>query len=347
MVREAQANPRRKDHGQNNQHHGRFHLAHSGDCLHAGRSPTATPAPAPPKATAAPEAPKPPAAAATTAPTTVAKPAAAAPTAAAKAPATAPAAKPTAPAAAAAKANKLDQLYAAAKGEGEVVWQSGRPAENFKKTIQTFESRFPGLKLTIVETGPTQAVQRILNEAQAKRLTLDVATSQFKYALALFDRDLVVPMDFADTGVDMKDVAIDGKMLFMRENVSLHVYNTKTVAEKDLPKAWEDYLDPKWSGKIAIGRTGGGGWDRFIGMWGEARASLTSRLWAGTSRSPPFSGRSGQPRSLGRGCLCGCLSRPGGRAGRGGAHWESCLLARYTPNPSTPGAQGRPSSQCG
>jgi len=58
-----------------------------------------------------------------------------------------------------------------------------------------------------------------------------------------------------------------------RLNVFVHAYNTKAVKKEELPKSWEDLLDPKWKGKLGIG-SGNSDWlAACFGDLGEARGT--------------------------------------------------------------------------
>ena len=60
-------------------------------------------------------------------------------------------------------------------------------------------------------------------------------------------------------------------------NVGSFAYNTDLVKPGEVPKSWDDLLDPKWKGKIGMQdpKTGGGGAHSFVvrmhGLWGEAK----------------------------------------------------------------------------
>lgn len=172
------------------------------------------------------------------------------------------AAPAAAPAAATKPGSRLDQLYEAAqaKGEREVVWQVNMAPENFRTLVAAFEQRFPGIKLTIINVAGPQIGQRIITEATANRVTIDVGSGGIYQVGPLLVRDLLKPIDFTGTGVDPKDIVLDGKMVFATELWLGIMYNTKVVAEKDVPRKWEDLLDPKWEGKIGVQGTGSG-WD--------------------------------------------------------------------------------------
>ena len=169
-----------------------------------------------------------------------------------------------------AQAGKIDDLYEAAKKEGQVVWQSIRPPENFKELVNSFQKRFPGIKLTVIRVSGTKVPQRLIAEAQANRVSIDVGSTAIGPGMPLIDRDLLVSQDYTGTGVNPKDLVLDGKMLFARDTVIGVVYNTKLVAKKDVPRKWEDLINPKWRSKIAVIKAGAG----FAGVasiWDDAK----------------------------------------------------------------------------
>jgi ABC-type Fe3+ transport system substrate-binding protein len=48
-------------------------------------------------------------------------------------------------------------------------------------------------------------------------------------------------------------------------------YNTKLVKKADVPKRYEDLLDPKWKGRIAVDGRGPYGFSHLRLVWGEER----------------------------------------------------------------------------
>ena len=51
-----------------------------------------------------------------------------------------------------------------------------------------------------------------------------------------------------------------------RLNVFVQAYNTKAVRKQDLPRTWEDLLDPKWKGKLGIEQEDS---DWLAGLFGD------------------------------------------------------------------------------
>lgn len=81
------------------------------------------------------------------------------------------------------------------------------------------------------------------------------------------------PFDYAGVlGVDPKRIQPGSAALVIAEQVVLPSYNTKRVAPKDVPRTWEDLLDPKWKGKIGV-NTATHHWARLSQVWGDEKTT--------------------------------------------------------------------------
>jgi iron(III) transport system substrate-binding protein len=169
-------------------------------------------------------------------------------------------------------ASSTNELYQAAKkaGETEVVLTQGLTAPaGVKSFVDSFEKAFPGIKLIISRLTPTEQAQRIVTEAAAKRTTIDIVTMDLSAGTPAWDRDLLQTLDLTGTGIDPNDVAMNNRAVFASAGSTAMIYNKNLIADKDLPKKWEDLLDPKWRGKIGFSNTGGG--FQPLNIWDEAK----------------------------------------------------------------------------
>jgi len=198
----------------------------------------------------------------------VALAAACAPTAA-PSPTAAPAKSAEAPAANPAEA-KLNQLYESAKNEGELIWAGSGGPDVYGPVANLFQSRFPGIKVTVVDLPGPQVIQRVVAESQAKRVTADVFIGGAVSVMSLIERDLVLPHDFSDTSASPNDVILDNKLLLVTDVVVPWYYNKNLVSPDDVPRKPEDLLNPKFRGKIAVVKTGDG-WEMWDGIWDQAK----------------------------------------------------------------------------
>ncbi len=169
----------------------------------------------------------------------------------------------------------IKELYEKAKAEKEIViWA---PVQTEVDWIQVeFTKRFPGI--TVKGTGDLQAATKLIAEARAGRHAVDAWQNSLGGMLEVQKRGLFAKVDWKPYGV------IDGNIMFDGEGVAVHnfVYSTlyakDHVKQADLPKSWDDLLDPKWKGKLVAQDFL---FPRLMGFlaleWGEARTEKWGR----------------------------------------------------------------------
>ena len=147
----------------------------------------------------------------------------------------------------------LQDLYKAAKAEGKVIWQYMGSLNDIKGVAAAFQAKYPEIKLEVFSFSSARTPTRIIGEATAKRLTLDVASIRPYNLIPLVERDLLVKFDWTKYGVPQSAVLLDGTCAVLFENPYVWLRNTNLVSEAAQPKTWEDVLDPKWKGhKISL-----------------------------------------------------------------------------------------------
>jgi ABC-type Fe3+ transport system substrate-binding protein len=142
-------------------------------------------------------------------------------------------------------------MIEAARKEGEVVWYTGFVIEQLARPLaENFEKAY-GIKVNYIRANSADQVLRLVNEAKAGKVMADVfdgaigagALKQQKILAAFepssarhYPKELVDPDHFW-TGVNVYVLA--------------PAVNTELVSRAAEPKTWEDFLDPRWRGKLA------------------------------------------------------------------------------------------------
>ena len=108
---------------------------------------------------------------------------------------------------------------------------------------------------------------------------------------ALWMKKLHVPFDYASLGVDPKTIHFDRGTVSVANQLVLPGYNRDILAAQDVPKRWEDLLDPKFKGrKIGI-PTATGQMDYLAIKWGEQKfIQFATEL----AKQEPIPGRLGE-----------------------------------------------------
>ena len=88
----------------------------------------------------------------------------------------------------------------------------------------------------------------------------------------LWLKKLHQPFDYKSLGVDPKAVMFDGGTVSFANQFVLPAYNKQLVAAKDVPKSWDDLLDPKWKGKMGVS-TATHHFGRLATYWGEEKTT--------------------------------------------------------------------------
>lgn len=140
----------------------------------------------------------------------------------------------------------------AAKREGKVVWYT--VAGESAKLASSFEKKYPFVKVEVLRSTVFPLLNRILNEARGGNNQNYDVVRQSSFAMqVLIQKEMIQRYDSPERNFysqESKDKL--GYWTSTDENYFVIGYNTNITSTGDAPKDWEDLLDPKWRGKIAM-----------------------------------------------------------------------------------------------
>ena len=170
-------------------------------------------------------------------------------------------------------------LIEGAKKEGKVVWYAAMNINDSNALLSRFEKKYPFIKTELLRAGAEQLLNRILTEDSAGRSALDLVN--LTTINALKRRGLLqlhrsqefqaYPQEFKDT---------DGYWATLYNNYYVIGYNSKMVPQKDAPRNWDDFLDPKWKGRIGMDQEEYEWYAATINYWGNEKAQKFHRALA-------------------------------------------------------------------
>jgi len=167
-------------------------------------------------------------------------------------------------------AQSEEELIRGAKKEGQVVFWSSMRVEDSKALATGFEAKYPFLKVEIFRAGGEQIVNRAIAEHMAGKTTYDVLNA---FALkVLQNRGLLQPYaapEAAHYPNGFKDAQNFWVSLYSGYNVI--GYSTKLVAKNEVPKNWEDLLNPRWKGKLGMDDEEYFWYAGMLKHWGQER----------------------------------------------------------------------------
>jgi iron(III) transport system substrate-binding protein len=193
-----------------------------------------------------------------------------------------------------ASAAAIDGLVAGAKREGviNVNAPSALGPEAAQELGRAFNKKYGlSVKLNYSPTkGFTQDVATVISQSLmgiSPEWDIMVLTENLHADLA--QRKLLVPFDYKALGVDSKAVQHENGSVAFLHGIVLPTYNNQVVVAKDVPKSWEDLLDPKWKdGKLGVSDATYLFALLAAGPWGEEK---TTNYVRNIAKLKPFLGR--------------------------------------------------------
>jgi len=148
-------------------------------------------------------------------------------------------------------AQELKAIEEGAKKEGKLNLYGSIREDEGKAIFDTFEKKYPGVKLDYFRSSEDKLVSRILVEAKAKTYNFDVLITTAAGHLKSLGLALKwSPPSASGIIPDLLDP--DGTTVPVYINTNIIQYNTRLVAKADVPKSYEDLTHPKWKGKLCL-----------------------------------------------------------------------------------------------
>ncbi len=146
---------------------------------------------------------------------------------------------------------RTQKLLNLAKNEGGSVSLYTSIAEKDLKIIfDPFEKKY-GIKVTTWRASGDSVMTRTINEARAKRYTVDVFHAG-AVELEALSREHLIQRVASPHFADLMEGSLPAHKEWAATLFSLWVqaYNTQAFKESDLPKSYTDLLDPRFKGKL-------------------------------------------------------------------------------------------------
>ncbi|HEY4319239.1 MAG TPA: extracellular solute-binding protein [Herbaspirillum sp.] len=148
--------------------------------------------------------------------------------------------------------DRAQKILAAAKAEGTLNLYTTLAASNLTKLIGPFEKKY-GIKVVIWRAGTEKVLQRTLAEASAQRYEVDAIHFGSPQLEALYRENILQEVK-SPLFAQLMPGAVPAHHQWASTILQLYVqaYNTTKIKKSDVPKSYEDLLNPKYKGKISI-----------------------------------------------------------------------------------------------
>jgi iron(III) transport system substrate-binding protein len=177
------------------------------------------------------------------------------------------------PVAAWSQAGPNPRLVEAAKKEGEVVYYTTMTLDQSKMVTDRFEKKY-GIRAQLFRTGGGPLLNKIFTEARGGRFDWDVVVGRGEMVLPLMERKIITSYRSPEAKyIDEQLVDKEGFWTAYYVNSYVLGWNTKLVKKQDVPKNYDELLNPKWKGgQISLDTEAYGMLEGLKRVWGKEKA---------------------------------------------------------------------------
>jgi iron(III) transport system substrate-binding protein len=165
------------------------------------------------------------------------------------------------------------KLLEAAKKEGEVIYYTTMTLDQSKAVVDRFEKKY-GIRPTLFRTGGGPLLNKIFTEARGGRFDWDVVVGRGEMVLPLTERKIITSYHSPEAKM-IDEQLVDKEGFWTAYYVNSYVlgWNTKLVKKQDVPKTYEELLNPKWKGgQISLDTEAYGMLEGLKRVWGREKA---------------------------------------------------------------------------
>jgi iron(III) transport system substrate-binding protein len=144
-------------------------------------------------------------------------------------------------------------LIEGAKKEGKLLWYTALNINDGDMLTKRFEQKYPFVKTETLRLGSANLLTKIQTEAKAGTFKADVIEIEGIMGHIFKKQGLLekyVSPEAQAYPASFKDP--DGFWTSFFINTHVLVFNTQLVKKEEIPRTFEDLINPRWKGKIAL-----------------------------------------------------------------------------------------------
>lgn len=148
--------------------------------------------------------------------------------------------------------DRQQRLIEGAKKEGSLLFYTTTPLEYATQLIEPFEKKY-GIKVNVWRARSELILQRVLNEARGGKPVVDVVGS-ISPPMEALRREKLLQEVYSPHHKELIPSAVPSHREWVStlQYVFVQAYNTNKVSKTELPRTYQDLLNPRWKGRLAI-----------------------------------------------------------------------------------------------
>jgi iron(III) transport system substrate-binding protein len=168
-------------------------------------------------------------------------------------------------------ADRQQHLVDAARKEGELMIYTSVPVDDMAVLTAAFEKKY-GIKVKVWRAGSEKVLQRTVTETRANRFEVDIVETNGP-ELESLHREKMLQEVKSPYLADLIAPALlpHREWVSTRLNIFSLAYNTNLIKPSELPKTYQDLLNPKWKGKLGVEAEDLDWFAGTVGELGEAK----------------------------------------------------------------------------
>lgn len=171
-----------------------------------------------------------------------------------------------------------------AKVEGKLVLYSTETPQQQTAILKPFYKRYPFIAVDYLKAATDVRYYKLLQSARQGTPIADIVTGIGGVLKAYIDAQTLAELtDLPTWRVYGDEVKYGTTSIAFRKRYYSLAYNTERVAKKDLPKTWEELLNPKWNGEVAFNSIAHAVW--LNPLWHSLGSEKARKLIEGFARN--------------------------------------------------------------
>lgn len=145
------------------------------------------------------------------------------------------------------------EIIEGAKKEGEVIWYGGGSSEIDETLGKNFSKKYPFLQAKKFRIQSQRLLIRFEAESKAGKHVADIVRTTDWYIDIFKKKGLLLKYESPERKFfpnELKDP--DGHYTALYKFLHALAYNTRLVRKQDLPRSYDDLLDPKWKDNLGV-----------------------------------------------------------------------------------------------
>ncbi|MBI4491008.1 MAG: extracellular solute-binding protein [Deltaproteobacteria bacterium] len=145
------------------------------------------------------------------------------------------------------------EIIERAKKEGEVIWYGGGSGEIDEAINRGFMKKYPFIQAKKFRIQSQKLLVRFEAESRAGKHIADIVRTTDWYIDIFKKKGLLMKYESSERKFYAEDLK-DPDGYYTALYIFLHVmaYNTKLISKEEVPRSYDDLLDPKWKGKLGL-----------------------------------------------------------------------------------------------